>query len=1204
MSTSMARAHRDHRANGRQTEIWIDRGGTFTDAIARIPGTGELRVAKLLSSDAAPLSAIRQLLELDDTAAIPPCAVRMGTTLATNALLERKGAECALVITRGFRDALEIGTQARPRLFDLRIEKPEQLYSSVLEVDARADRDGQVLAVPEPTALLGELFALREGGARSLAVVVLHAYRAAELEQQIGAAAAEAGFSDVSLSHEVANELGLVGRGQTTVVDAYLTPLIHGYVRGLMRELPGSTLQLMQSSGALTDAARFRGRNALLSGPAAGVVASARLARDAGFSRSISFDMGGTSTDVSRFDGQLERVYEGEVAGVRLRAPMMDVHTVASGGGSLCQYRGFRLTVGPESAGAEPGPLCYGNPNATQLTLTDVNLFLGRVSEDRFPCPLDRDASVNGLKRVAEQLRQNETPRSLEAIAGGFFEIANRDMAEAIRQVSIARGRDVRDDALVVFGGAGGQHACALAQILGIRTLLFPRLGGVLSAFGMGLADAAWHGELDAGRAPLASVQPEAISQLFAQLEKKGRSQGSDAVESKTFRRLDLRYRDSQTALTLELGTAFDAEALRGAFEAMHKERFGYARHDAGVEIVTARVEIVTPGARLPPPPRTVGSAAAPEGVRKQALWVESGAGSGFVTAPIYARDQLHPGARISAPALIVGDTETVVVDAGFELEVVDDNLMIARAGETQEHRRRADAALDPVQLEVFGNRFMSIATQMGSMLRRTAVSTNIRERLDYSCAIFDAHGGLVANAPHIPVHLGAMSESVRAVLDAHPRLRPGDVFATNDPAGGGSHLPDITVVTPVFGDDGDLDLFTASRGHHADIGGIVPGSMPPFSSSLSEEGAVFRAVPIVSDGAFLAAAVRAVLAAGPHPARNPEDNIADLQAQIAANQLGARLLDETILEYGLETVLGYMQHVQDNAAAQVGAQIRQIGDGEYHFEDALDDGTPIVVTLRVDGDRLRVDFAGSGPQHTGNLNAPRAVTVAAVIYVLRTLVAAPIPLNSGCLRHTELVIPDGSVLSPTAGAAVCGGNVETSQRIVDVLLGALGVCAASQGTMNNLTFGDESFGYYETIAGGAGAGPDFDGASGVHTHMTNTRITDPEVLEARFPVRLLEFSLRRGSGGAGRQRGGDGVIRAFELLRPLHVSILSQRRSRPPFGLAGGSAGQPGRNLHNGHDIGGNASISCATGDIIRIETPGGGGYGVPTLVSGEPAR
>jgi 5-oxoprolinase (ATP-hydrolysing) len=1186
-------------ADAGRWEFWIDRGGTFTDCLGRDPATGEVRVAKVLSSDRAPLEAIRKLLALGDRDPIPACDIRMGTTLATNALLERKGTPFALAITRGFRDLLAIGTQARPRIFDLEIKKPELLYREVLELDARADASGAVLARPEPARLRAELTRLRERGFASLAVVVLHAYRAGELEREIGDAAREVGFAHVALSHEVASEIGLLARGDTACVDAYLTPLLRDYVAALRAELPGSRIRIMQSSGGLTDASSFRGPHAILSGPAGGVVAYAHVARAMGETRAIGFDMGGTSTDVSRVEASasgafdFERVYETETAGVRVFAPMLSIHTVAAGGGSLCRYDGYRFRVGPESAGALPGPLCYGRADARELTVTDVNVALGRLVDDRFPFPLARAPVGRALDALVARLRAQGVIRTREQIAAGFVEIANANMAEAIRQVSVARGYDVRDYALVVFGGAGGQHACALARRLGIRRVLLHPYAGVLSAYGMGLADVSWHGEAEIGRRPLAAGLVEALEPVFAELEARGRGalaeQGDPAPRAECVRRLDLRYRGTESALTLALEPGVD---LRASFDALHARTFGYARAGHPVDAVVARVE-----ARVRHAAVSSASSAAPRSraatpLRRARLFCD---GDWVDDAPVFAREDLPAGTRLSGPALVLESTSTLVVDPGFELEIDAEGRIALSDVAGEASRPRASAEVDPVRLEIMNNLFMSIAEQMGIVLRRTSLSTNIRERLDFSCAVFDREAGLVANAPHIPVHLGAMGESVSAVLAAHPDPHPGDVFVTNDPAAGGSHLPDITVVTPVHDDAGVLRFFTASRGHHSDVGGITPGSMPAFSHTLEEEGVVLRGLRIVREGVLDEAAVLGALGGARFPARNPRENLADLEAAIAANRAGARLLRELVERYGHDVVLAYMGHVQDNAAAKVADEIAKLADGEHRFADALDDGTPICVTLRVRGDCMEIDFADTGPEVDGNLNAPRAVTIAAVIYVLRALVGTEIPLNSGCLRPVTVRIPSPSVLSPGPERAVCGGNVETSQRVVDVLLGALGKLAACQGTMNNLTFGNERFGYYETIGGGAGAGESFAGASGVHTHMTNTRITDPEILETRFPVRLIEFSLRRGSGGAGRMPGGDGLVRELEFLEPMHVSILSERRTLAPFGLRGGAPGAMGRNTHDGRDVGGKKYFAVEPGARVRIETPGGGGFGTP---------
>jgi len=1153
--------------------FWIDRGGTFTDCIGLDPSDGRLIVEKVLSSDVAPLIGIRRILGLADDAPIPPCDVRMGTTVATNALLERKGARCALITTRGFGDVLEIGTQARPDIFALNIVKPSTLYARVIELDARIDAEGRELAGIDDGAVRAAIEGCVADGIDSVAIVLLHAFAHPTQELRVGAIARDAGVGNVSMSHEVDAEIGLVARGDTTCVDAYLTPLIRRYVDGLVAELPGSSLSIMQSSGGLTDAMTFRGHNAILSGPAGGVVALGHVAESADTPKFIGFDMGGTSTDVARYAGEVDRTYETEIAGVRVRAPMMAVHTVAAGGGSICRYDGHRMLVGPESAGAHPGPLCYGEPSASQLAVTDINLVLGRIVGDRFPFPLDEARPRAALQSVAEAI--GDTP---ERVAAGFFEIANAHMAEAIRRISVAQGHDVREFALLVFGGAGGQHACALARRLGIRAIVSHPLGGVLSAYGMGLADITWHAEADAGRLPLTQASLHGCVEIFERLE----ARSAEALpEGATIRRLDLRYAGTQTSLTLEASEHIDR--LVETFEDAHQKLFGYRRPGHGIELVTARIEAIRSAER----PETVAAEVdeAPA-IREHRIWTNGA----WRQAPVFSSESAPR--VIEGPALIVEPTGTFVVDEGWHSERGADGVRTVRDVGTAAPKL-GDTSCDPVRLEIFNNLFMSIAEQMGTVLQRTSLSTNIRERLDFSCAVFDPGGGLVANAPHIPVHLGAMGESVRGVLAAYDRIEPGDVFATNDPAAGGSHLPDVTVVTPVHDDHDTLQFFTASRGHHSDIGGITPGSMPPFSNRLDEEGVVLRALRVVRGGRLDADLLQGKLTEGPWPARDPAKNIADLEAQIAANRTGADLLSEMVEHHTLPVVHAFMGHVQANAAAEVAAAIGQLEDGRRTFQDALDDGTPICVTLTIEGRRMTVDFSGTGPQVEGNLNAPPAVTVAAVLYVLRALVGTPIPLNSGCLEPIALHIPAGSVLCPDANRAVAGGNVETSQRVVDVLLGALGVAAASQGTMNNLTFGNQAFGYYETIAGGAGAQPGFRGASAVHTHMTNTRITDPEIMETRFAVRLHEFAIRRGSGGRGRWPGGDGVIRELEMLEPMRISLLTERRTRAPFGLDGGASGACGANRLDGTPLPAKCSVDVEAGAVLTIETPGGGGYG-----------
>ncbi len=1192
--------------------FWVDRGGTFTDCILHDRESGQLEVTKVLSSDRAPLVGIRQLLGLSEADPIPPSEVRMGTTLATNALLERRGVRSALLITRGFRDLLEIGDQTRPQLFELNIPPPERLYEQVIELDTRAAPDGTVLAREPRERLSARLALLRASGIESLAVVVLHAYAASFLELELRELAQAAGFAHVALSHEVAPQIGLLGRASTSVLDAYLTPLLVEYLASLQRELPGCRLWLMQSSGGLTLPRGFRAQHSFLSGPAGGVVAAAQVVQRAGLKRAISFDMGGTSTDVARYAGEYERVYERGIAGLKVLAPMLDIHTVAAGGGSICRFDGSRFQVGPESAGALPGPLCYGHPDATELTVTDLNLVLGRLQPDLFPLQLHPARVERALEALQQRPASTGQTWTAEQIARGMLCIANANMAEAIARVSVARGYDVRDHALVVFGGAGGQHACAVAELLGIETLLFHPLAGVLSAYGMGLAPITRHGQADAGRRPLSAELLEQLQEPVRALEREAlqalQADGVDSARAQVRRSLDLSYAGSETVLTLELASA---EALREAFEQQHERWFGYRRPDHPVLALQLRVEASSAAPALAASPVPDSEArGAPEPQRRARFW--SAMEAAPLDAPVFLRSQLRPGHHIPGPALVLEATGSIVIEPGYALTAGAGGVLRvtcdARAPRSTATTTASVAATslpdaaDAVQLELMGNRFMSIAQQMGEVLRRTALSTNIRERLDFSCAIFDRGAQLIANAPHIPVHLGAMGESVAAVHARHPTAARGDVFVINDPAHGGSHLPDITVVTPVHGADGRLQFYVASRGHHADVGGCSPGSMPANSRTLADEGVVFRGERIVSAGRFEREAVLAVLRSGPHPARMPGDNLADLEAQIAANQRGVELLSALTQELGAEFVERYMGFILDYAEQQVRSLLRSLPHGVQRCSDRLDDGTRLTVAVCATGGELHVDFEGTSGEHAGNLNTPRAVTLSAILYVLRCLIPRGMPLNSGCLRPVRLRVPERSVLAPGPQRAVAAGNVETSQRVVDVLLGALGKLAASQGTMNNLTFGNDRLGYYETLAGGAGAGPSFDGASAVHTHMTNTRITDVEVLEARYPVRVREFSVRRGSGGNGRFRGGDGLIRELEFLAPLAAAILSERRTTLAFGLRGGHSGEAGNNLLNGQRLPGRAQFDVRPGDVLRIETPGGGGFGAPARADVQP--
>ena len=1195
------RAAGERRQKG-EWSFWIDRGGTFTDVIAVDP-EGRLRTRKVLSSDAAPAEAVAALLQEAGAwapgAPLPPCAVKLGTTVATNALLERRGVRTLLVTSTGFGELLEIGTQERPDLFALAIEKPPPLHARALELPGRSDAYGRALEAFDEAAARSELAAARRDGFESVAIVGIHAYRDAAWEERVAALAREAGFAHVVGSAELARELGLLARGETAAADAYLTPLLRRHVEKLAAALPEAKLRFMQSSGGLTEAARFRGPNALLSGPAGGVVGAARVAALGGHARAIGFDMGGTSTDVSLIvNGESERAFETFVAGIRVRAPMLRIHTVAAGGGSLCRFDGFRVTVGPESAGAEPGPLCYGRPAARELALTDVNLFLGRVRPERFPLPLAQAPVERALATLSRELAAAGLPRSADELAAGFVEVANAHMAQAIQEVSVRRGVDPREFALVGFGGAAGQHACAVARRLGIRTILLHPLAGLLSAYGIGVAERSWDGQHDAGREridPTGAAPPAAFA-LLAKLEAEGRAalaeEGAPAEHVRTERLLDLRYAGAEAALAVPEPANGD---WLGAFASAHRERFGYARPGRAVEVVTARVRATT---REGAPALRHEARGAASKFGEANVWFPD---LGRVRAPLLAREALAKGQRVAGPALVLEDAGTLVLDPGFVAEVREEGLLVVTdvAGASAARSRSELVRSDPVRLEVMGSRFMSIAEQMGAVLRNTAVSTNIKERLDYSCAVFDAGGGLVANAPHIPVHLGAMGATVRAVRRAIPDLRAGDAIVTNDPAQGGSHLPDVTVVSPVFV-DGALRFFVASRGHHADLGGITPGSMPADSRTLEEEGVLLSAFPLVRDGRFDEARLRAALTGARWPARNPDDNVADLEALVAANRAGEAQLRALLAESGLALLELTMAELQAAAGARVAREIARLGDGEHAFADALDDGTPVCVRLTVAGERMRIDFTGTGQAMAGNLNAPRAVVESAVIYALRCLVAERIPLNGGCLAPVEIVVPPGSLLDPPPGAAVVGGNVETSQRVVDVLLAAMGRAAASQGTMNNLAFGTTHFGYYETIGGGAGAGPGFAGASGVHVHMTNTRITDPEVLETRTPVIVRRFGLRRGSGGRGRWPGGDGLVRELEFTAPVTASILAERRVRAPFGLDGGEAGARGRNLclradGRVEELAGRATVALAPGDRLRIETPGGGGWGTP---------
>ena len=1195
-------------------QFWIDRGGTFTDIVARTPA-GQLVATKLLSVAPgryrdATLPGIRALLARHGSAADSIERVRVGTTVATNALLERSGAATALVITRGLADALAIGTQERPELFRRDIRLPPPLYARVLEARERISAEGTVLEPLDAGLLAAGLAALRREGIESVAIVLLHGWRYPAHERAAAELARAAGFTSVAVSHEVAALEGLVARGHTTVADAYLAPGVGGYVAELASELtalgPGVALELMQSHGGLAPAAAFRGPNAVLSGPAGGLVGMVETARGAGFTRLVGFDMGGTSTDVSLYDGHYARRTELSVAGVRLQVPALDIHTVAAGGGSVLRFEDGRCAVGPASAGAVPGPVAYGRGGP--LAVTDIHVLLGRLRPERLPRVFGRDGDapleVEAVRArfgalAAEMAAGGGGERSPEEVAEGFLAVAVDTMANAIKHVCLGAGHDPSQFTLACFGGAGGQHACRVAQALGMRSIFIDRLAGVLSAVGIGLAAPRTLRRgtlgcvLDAGGLAAADA-------LAAALAAAARPALGGAAETRRVSRAELRVQDSEVALAVEFGTP---AAMSAAFRAEHARRFGYRPPD-GATLVIAAVSVELEGAAAAALPAVE---LPPAGSRPHAVEVDSWFAGRWQRVPLIDRDTLAAGSRVTGPAIIAEATATTVVEPGWRAELVAGGGLVLHHDGSVTMPRIDAARPDPVFIEIFGGLFMHVAEQMGLVLRQTASSVNIRERLDYSCAVFDADGRLVANAPHMPVHLGSMGASVRAVRERHgAAIRPGDAYLVNSPYAGGTHLPDLTVVSPVHLEAGTAaQYWVASRAHHADVGGTTPGSMPPFSRTIDEEGALFTGERIVSEGRFDAAFVTASLAAGRWPARNIPRNLADLAAQLAANARGAAELGRLVAAHGAAVVSAYMAHVQRNAEARVRSALRGLaiaGRGPVRHATELDGGERLVVTLEVDAERgaARVDFTGTSAQSASNFNAPRAVCTAAVLYVFRTLVDGDIPLNEGCLAPLELVIPAGSLLDPAPPAAVVAGNVETSQAIVDLLYGALGVLAGSQGTMNNFTFGDADCQYYETIAGGAGAGAGFDGASGVQTHMTNSRLTDAEVFEARLPVLLREFRYRRGSGGRGRWHGGDGLIRRVEFRRPLAAAILANHRRVAPRGLAGGADGACGRTTVYRADgstqlLGATDAVAVGTGDAIEIETPGGGGYGAP---------
>nr|WSS67676.1 hydantoinase B/oxoprolinase family protein [Streptomyces sp. NBC_01175] len=1198
-------------------EFWIDRGGTFTDVVGRDPD-GRLISRKLLSHDPgryrdAAVAGIRLLLGLGPHDPVPAdrvAGVKMGTTVATNALLERRGEPTVLVITQGFRDALRIAYQNRPRLFDRRILLPEAVYDRVVEVPERTDARGGTVKALDRAAVAERLRAAAADGLRSAAVVLMHGYRHPEHERAVAEEARAAGFTQVSCSHEVSPLIKLVPRGDTTVVDAYLSPILRRYVEEVARELPGIRLMFMQSNGGLREAAHFRGKDAVLSGPAGGVVGMVRTSGQAGHDRVIGFDMGGTSTDVSHYAGEFERELGTRVAGVRMSAPMMSIHTVAAGGGSVLHFDGRRYRVGPDSAGADPGPACYrrGGP----LTVTDANVMLGRIRPEHFPAvfgpegdqPLDARLVEERFEALAEEVSAAAgDTRTAAEVAAGFLEIAVLNMANAVKKISVQRGRDITRYALTGFGGAGGQHVCAVADALGIDTVLVPPLAGVLSAYGIGLADATAMREQSV-EAPLDEVAGSRLRGICDGLAERVRAElradGLPDSAIATRARILVRYAGTDASLPVAQAPL---AAMTEEFTEAHRTRYGFTMDKP---LVAEAVSVEATGASGPHTPPRVGAGAA-EGPVRPLGTVTMYTGEGRRDAGLYRRATLRAEDTVTGPAIVTEDDATTVVDPGWQATAGPAGHLVLRRTGPRPERRAVGTRVDPVMLEVFNNLFMSIAEQMGVRLENTAHSVNIKERLDFSCALFDADGNLVANAPHIPVHLGSMGESIKEVLRRNRgTLRPGDVHAVNDPYHGGTHLPDVTVVTPVFDEPADgqesrLRFLVASRGHHAEIGGITPGSMPAFSRTVDEEGVLFDNWLLVRDGTLRETETRNLLTTAAYPSRDPDTNLADLRAQIAANEKGITELRRMTDQFGQDVVEAYMGHVQDNAEESVRRIVTGLRDGSCRYE--TDNGAVIAVKVTVDRDARTavLDFEGTSPQQPGNFNAPTSVVKAAVLYVFRTLVAEDIPLNSGCLKPLEIRVPEGSMLAPVHPAATVAGNVETSQAVTGALYAALGVQAEGSGTMNNLTFGNDRVQYYETVASGSGAGDGFDGADAVQTHMTNSRLTDPEILEWRYPVLLESFGVREDSGGPGRWHGGRGVERRIRFLEPVTVALLSSHRRVPPYGMAGGGPGALGEQYveRAGGDtvtpLEGCDTAELGTGDVLVLRTPGGGGYGRP---------
>ena len=1194
----------------RRWQFWIDRGGTFTDIVASNPD-GSLVTHKLLSDNPeryrdAAIQGIREILNSSATELGPELisAIKMGTTVATNALLERKGNPCVLITTKGFHDALRIGYQTRPDLFSRQIVLPDLLYEEVIEIDQRHSAHGEVLRELDYDAAYESLKNVYDSGIHACAIVFMHGYRFHEHEKIVAQIAREIGYTQISTSHETSPLMKLVGRGDTTVVDAYLSPVLRRYVDQVASELKGVRLMFMQSNGGLTDAYRFQGKDSILSGPAGGIVGAVETSKIAGFDKIISFDMGGTSTDVSHYAGEYERAYDTFVAGVRIRSPIMRIHTVAAGGGSILKFDGLKYRVGPDSAGANPGPACYRRNGP--LTITDCNLILGRLQPEYFPkiFGLNGDQSIDSeivrlkFEEMADAIQQaTGDDRSPHGVAEGFLKIAVDNMANAIKKISVQRGYDITEYTLCSFGGAGGQHACLVADALGVETVFIHPYAGVLSAYGIGLADVrAIYEEAVEGKLSdeLISSLDERYAKIAEKAKKDVQDQDIQDQSISTQKRIHVRYDGTDSAIVIDAG---NSDVIRRQFEESHKQRFGFIMPEKAVIVEAISVEAIGKTEMHEELKQEISPRKSPLKPVKEAQMYFA---NEFHQGKVYIREDLQPGDRIQGPAIVIESTGTTVVEQDWELETTSYNHLILTRTVPRPIRRVVGTNADPVMLEVFNNLFMSIAEQMGASLENSAYSVNIKERLDFSCAIFDSQGDLVANAPHMPVHLGSMSESVKIVIrNRHGTMKQGDSYILNNPYNGGTHLPDITVITPVFEQTiGSILFYVASRGHHADVGGITPGSMPPDSHVIEEEGVLIDDVQLIREGEFLETEIRGLLEGATYPVRNVEQNLADIRAQVAANEKGVQELRSMVDHFGLDVVVAYMQHVQDNAEGAVKRVLGALKNGHFKYE--MDDGSVIEVTISINNDEQTavVDFTGTSPQRESNFNAPSSVARAAVMYVFRTLVDDEIPMNEGCLKPIEIIIPDGCMLKPVYPAAVVAGNVETSQYITDTLYGAMGVLAAAQGTMNNFTFGNEKYQYYETICGGSGAGPDFDGCDAVHTHMTNAKLTDPEVLEWRFPVRLESFSIRHGSGGKGKHQGGNGTVRKVRFLEPMTAAILSGHRRVPPYGLAGGDPGQTGKNSvirSDGSLENMNSTDRTEMGidDIFVIETPGGGGFG-----------